>query len=426
MEVSPPKSVLIVDDDEAIRKLVQRFLMKMGYACEVASKTSEALEMLRKQDFDLVISDIRMEGKDGIELMLEAQKSYPHLDFIIMTGHAAEYSYGDIIAAGAADYLVKSFEMSELSAKLQRIEREKNIIRQLQQTNKKLEKAMEQASQMATKAEAASQAKSNFLANVSHEFRTPLNAIIGFTGLVIDKHFGDLNEVQEEYLGDVLQSARHLLSLINDILDLSKVEAGKLELKLSECSLKAVLSGCMMTVREKAMKHGIRLSTDIEDASETIRADLLKLEQIMNNLLSNAVKFTPDGGKVHTSARVIDCMVRPGLRFEDPEELRIVKGPIDLSKLAGGEHQTCIEVSVSDTGIGLNEKDLQRIFKPFEQAEGITSRRYKGTGLGLSLTKRLVELHGGKIWAESEGEGKGSTFCFIIPVKLGASPNLVE
>ncbi len=230
-------------------------------------------------------------------------------------------------------------------------------------------------------AEAASRAKSDFLANMSHELRTPLNAIIGFTELILDLKFGDLNSLQEEYLGDVLQSARHLLSLINDILDLSKVEAGRLELELTEVDLQYVLLGSLVMIKERAMKHGIQLSTDLDLFPSTIIADERKLKQILYNLLSNAVKFTPDGGNVRLAARLTDQ----------------------------------IEITVADTGIGIRQEDMERIFNPFEQVDGSVSRKYVGTGLGLTLTRRLVELHGGKIWVESRGDGKGSTFHFTIP-----------
>jgi signal transduction histidine kinase len=236
-------------------------------------------------------------------------------------------------------------------------------------------------------AEQASQAKSGFLANMSHELRTPLNHIIGFTEIVVDKKCGDLNETQTEYLKDVLQSSSHLLSLINDILDLSKVEAGKMELSLGEVHLENLLSSSLLMVKEKAQKHRIQLSRDLNGCPEKIQADERKLKQILYNLLSNAVKFTPEGGSV----RVGVCRVN---------EISSGKG---------------VEFSVTDTGIGIKPEDQERIFAPFEQVENSSSRRYQGTGLGLSLTKRLVDLHGGQIWVESEGEGKGTKFSFIIP-----------
>jgi signal transduction histidine kinase len=179
-------------------------------------------------------------------------------------------------------------------------------------------------------AEAANKAKTEFLANMSHELRTPLNHIIGFTELVLDKNFGDLNEAQEDYLKDVHlkdvhSSSKHLLSLINDILDLSKVEAGKLELEPSDVELKTLLEHSITMFKEKAVNHGIKLSYNADGIPDIIRADERKLKQVLYNLLSNSVKFTPDGGEVSLSARVVDCIVRPGISRGDSEELHIVE-----------------------------------------------------------------------------------------------------
>ena len=240
-------------------------------------------------------------------------------------------------------------------------------------------------------AEAANIAKSEFLANMSHELRTPLNHIIGFTELLLERYFGELTEKQEKNMGHVLQSSRHLLSLINDILDLSKVEAGRLELDVSDVNLKPLLENSIIMVKEKAMKHNIGLTALLEGLPEKVGADKKMLKQIIYNILSNAVKFTPDSGKVVLRARLYD-----------------ISGE--------NEKKPALEISVSDTGIGVEQEDIERIFNPFEQADSSKSKRYQGTGLGLSLTKRLVELHGGSIRAESEGEGKGSTFRVIIPL----------
>jgi signal transduction histidine kinase len=258
----------------------------------------------------------------------------------------------------------------------------------------KLVREKEKLAESRKAAEAANRAKSEFLANMSHELRTPLNHIIGFTELVADKNFGGLNETQEEYLNDVLDSGRHLLSLINDILDLSKVEAGRLDLDVSDVDLRHLLESSLVLIKEKALKHGIRLTMNLDGIPESIRADERKVKQILYNLLSNAAKFTPDGGEIELSAR-------------------------RLNGDQGGEDGEVVEVAVRDTGIGLRRGDLERIFDPFEQVEQSRNRKYQGTGLGLSLTKSLVELHGGQIRAESEGEGKGSTFRFTIPGARG-------
>ena len=237
-------------------------------------------------------------------------------------------------------------------------------------------------------AEIANNAKSEFLANMSHELRTPLNHIIGFTELLLDKHFGKLNETQDEYLHYVHSSSKHLLSLINDILDLSKIESGKLELELTEFPLNEVLKNSTLMFKEKSIKHNIDLSVQLDDIPEHLTGDERKIKQIIYNLLANAIKFTPDGGKVMLKARA--C-------------------PMD------GQFRKGVKISISDTGIGMNSEDLVRIFRPFEQLEMTTSKRFQGTGLGLSLTKQLVDLHGGKIWVESKGEGEGTLFHVVIP-----------
>ena len=254
-------------------------------------------------------------------------------------------------------------------------------------------------------AEASDRAKSEFLANMSHELRTPLNHIIGFTDLVFSGKCGDLSDTQAEYLGDVIDSSRHLLSLINDILDLSKVEAGKMELELKDIHLRPFLDQSLKMVREKALKHQLQLSLKIEDNLDTIEADERKLKQILYNLLSNAAKFTPDGGRIIlTAKRCADG--EPHLGVSDSEE------PVPTTG-------NWLKISISDSGIGIKKEDLERIFKSFEQADSSAGRHYQGTGLGLSLTQRLVELHGGRIWAESEGPKQGSLFSLIIPTLYG-------
>jgi PAS domain S-box-containing protein len=246
-------------------------------------------------------------------------------------------------------------------------------------------------------AERASMAKSEFMANMSHELRTPLNHIIGFTELVLGKHLGDLNEKQTEYLTDVHSSSRHLLSLINDILDLSKVEAGKLGFQPNSINLPELLRKSIIIVKETAMKNSIKIKLDTDDIPDIITADVRLLKQIMYNLLSNAVKFTPKSGQVSITASIF--------RYD---------GAVKSS--VSGKKGTAIKISVSDTGIGIKTEDIARIFNSFEQVENGASRRYQGTGLGLSLTKNLVELHGGRIWVESDGINKGSTFSFTIPL----------
>lgn len=252
-------------------------------------------------------------------------------------------------------------------------------------------------------ADEANRAKSDFLANMSHELRTPLNSVIGFSEVLQDRLFGNLNEKQLEYVEYINKSGEHLLALINDILDLSKVESGKMDLELDKHVLKDVLNSATLMLREKAMKHKIGLTIECsEDIS--IEADVRKTKQIMYNLLSNAVKFTPDGGAVRVTARKVEEGTVPDLRTE--------RSVVVESGLSPAH----IEISVSDTGIGIKPDDMPKLFREFSQIESAYAKTYEGTGLGLALTKKLVELHGGKIWAESEF-GKGSRFTFVIPIK---------
>jgi len=233
--------------------------------------------------------------------------------------------------------------------------------------------------------EIANRHKSEFLANMSHELRTPLNAIIGFSEVLDERYFGELNEKQADYVKDIHSSGKHLLTLINDILDLSKIEAGRMELDVADFDLPAALQNALTLVRERAQRHGIGLDLKVDGALGNFRADERKFKQIMLNLLSNAVKFTPEGGKVSIAA-----------------------------KLNG----SAVEVSVSDTGVGIAPEDQAIVFEEFRQVGRDYTRKAEGTGLGLALTRRFVELHGG-ILSLASTPGKGSTFTFTLPIRHG-------
>ena len=231
--------------------------------------------------------------------------------------------------------------------------------------------------------EIANQHKSEFLANMSHELRTPLNAIIGFSEVLLERLFGDLNEKQDDYLKDIHSSGRHLLTLINDILDLSKVEAGRMELDLSTFDLPTAIANAMTLIRERAQNHGIAMAQDVDPELGDIVADERKFKQILLNLLSNAVKFTPDGGRIEVKAH------------------------------STGDN---LIVAVHDTGIGIAPEDQEAVFEEFRQVGRNYTSKQEGTGLGLALTRRFVELHGGRIGVDSK-PGEGSTFTFTLPLK---------
>jgi len=255
-----------------------------------------------------------------------------------------------------------------------------SLEQKVEERTRELARALAELDEKSRELEAASRHKSEFLANMSHELRTPLNAIIGFSQVLHEKLFGEVNEKQEEYLEDILTSANHLLALINDILDLSKVEAGHVELEVAPFSLTEALERGVVMVRERAIKDDVQIALATNPSLDLVTGDERRIRQVIFNLLSNAVKFTPAGGTVEVRAAQVDGEVR---------------------------------VSVADTGPGIAREDHERIFEEFQQTEAGVGQR-EGTGLGLALSKRLVELHGGRIWVDSE-LGKGSTFVFTLP-----------
>jgi len=254
-------------------------------------------------------------------------------------------------------------------------------IRQRKETEMSLRSAKDEA-------ERASQAKSDFLASMSHELRTPLNAIMGFSQVLENEYFGTLTEKQKEYVADIFESGKHLLSLINDILELSKIEAGKMEPSWTSVNVENLLEHSRILVREKCFKQDIRLDFDIDEAVRglSLRADERRFKQIMYNLLSNAVKFTPNGGSIRVRARLIK------------------------------RAEWTLEVSVADTGVGIAPEYQKNVFEAFYQVHQEPSNKTPGTGLGLSLVKQLVAMHGGRVSLTSAGEGQGCQFTFVIPV----------
>jgi signal transduction histidine kinase len=262
----------------------------------------------------------------------------------------------------------------------------------------------------------ANRAKDDFLANMSHELRTPLNHIIGFTELILTRQFGELNEIQAEYLGDVRGSSKHLLSLINDILDLSKIEAGKVKFEPNKVAIRQLLESSLFMVKEKALKHQIQLTLAAGNLPEEIIADERLLKQVIYNLLGNAVKFTPEKGKITLEARQMDCYIRSGKRKDDPHRYFFVDDHPPSPDEANIQKQPCLEIAVTDSGIGIAPEHLSHVFNRFDQVDSALNRQFEGTGLGLSLAKSFIELHGGRIWAESKGENQGSKFRFVIPI----------
>jgi PAS domain S-box-containing protein len=287
-----------------------------------------------------------------------------------------------VVSCNATTFYDRDRKLQGVFAAARDVTERKRLDQVLREKNVELESAR-------AVAEKTSLTKSDFLANMSHELRTPLNSVIGFSEVLQDQLFGPINDKQQEYIGNILTSGRHLLSLINDILDLSKVESGKMELDLNSFPLRESLDASMVLLREKALKGGLEFKLELApEADVLIVADQRKLKQILFNLLSNAVKFTPTAGSVEVSAR------RDG---------------------------DFIEVTVADTGIGIREEDIPKLFQAFTQLESVYTKGFEGTGLGLALTRQLVEMHGGRIWVKSEF-GKGSRFSFSFPISQADAP----
>ncbi len=301
--------------------------------------------------------------------------------------------------------------------RLERAIEERNL--ELQELNERLEQKVIERTKELEKAnrelERSNRLKSQFIATMSHELRTPLNSILGFSELLMDEVFGSLAEKQKRYINNIYNSGNHLLQLINNILDIAKIESGKMELHYEGFSVEQAISEAETVIKSLIDKKRQSLIINIEDNVSAIKADRIKFKQILYNLLSNATKFTPEGGSIYLNAAMIDENILYYPAFYSGDSSFSERGrPL----CASTEHSTLsarLKISVTDTGIGIKKEDYERIFAEFEQVDSSFSRRYEGTGLGLALTKKLVELHSGEITVQSE-EGKGSTFRVILPL----------
>lgn len=371
--------ILVVDDEESVRTLLKRTLTEAGYDVVTAANGQEALDKVSQLQVRVVLSDIKMPGISGIEVLRKLTADHPDICVIMATAVADTQTAVDVMKLGAYDYISKPFNRDDLVMRVRKAIEKLELEEKIKESTAELEVAMRNA-------QVANQAKSDFLASMSHELRTPLTSILGLSEVLQEEYFGKLNSKQKQYLNDIQESGQHLLLLINDILDIAKVEAGKMELELGPVVVKELLENSLIMIKEKAGKHNIKLDVDLapEIKGLKIQADERKLKQIIFNLLSNAVKFTPDGGRIQLGASCED------------------------EKLA---------VAVTDTGIGISLEKQEKVFQEFYQVEAGLRDKTPGTGLGLPLSRRMVEMHGGEIWCESEGEGKGSRFVFTIPLE---------
>src|SRR5262245_16708379 len=376
-----PLRILHLEDDRSDAELVQAVLETEGLISHVTrvETLADFVASLEQGGFDIILADYTLPSFDGLSALKIARAKCPDVPFIFVSGTLCEDVAIETLKIGATDYLLKE-RLARIVPSVFRALR----FKELEGRNRKLTDALDQQTATACQLEVASQHKSEFLANMSHELRTPLNAIIGFSEVLSERMFGELNEKQDEYLKDIHASGQHLLSLINDILDLSKIEAGKMELELSDFDLPMAIDNALTLVRERAARRSIALHTSVDERLGQMQGDERKIRQVVLNLLSNAIKFTPEGGRIDVGAKPVDGF---------------------------------IEVSVSDTGVGIAPEDQEAVFEEFRQV-GTADKKVEGTGLGLALSRKFIELHGGKIWVESQ-IGHGSTFTFTVPVRRG-------
>lgn len=375
-------NILLIDDEQGMRETLTDILAEQGYEVNSFASGEEGIVEIRKGLFDVVVVDLKLPDVGGMKILEEAHEVNPESAVIIMTGYASLESAVDALNRGAFSYIVKPFNMDEVKVVIKKafqqirlFKENQRLIDELQLSNRKTEKALADLNK-------ANQLKSRFLASMSHELRTPINAIMGFTDLVLEDR--GLGKSCRRDMSRIVVNAHNLLSLINDILDLSKIEAGKITLKTSAFGLGPLVKGCAQSIKPMLKDKPVNLEMDINKDIPKIYTDRNRLRQIIINLLSNAVKFTEKGAIVVIA------------RLGDKE---------------------FVNISVEDTGIGIREEDLAYVFDEFRQVNREQKQRYGGTGLGLSISKRLAHLLGGNILLESTF-GKGSKFTLVIPKRL--------
>jgi signal transduction histidine kinase len=334
----------------------------------VVPSGEEAIQKVKENNPDLVLMDIHLSGKmDGIEAASQIH-SFSDIPIIYLTAFSDDKTLSRAKITEPYAYMIKPLKDRELQINIE-IAFFKHRIEKMGLENEALIQA--------------SKTKSEFMMAMSHELRTPLNSIIGFSDILKTKNFGELNEIQGKYIDNIHLSGTNLLMIINDILDLSKVEAGKIDLSIEKISISHVLNELIAIFEDIANQKKIKVITEIDPGLDPIEADRNRIKQVLFNLISNAIKFSNHDRVVTISAK---------------------------------KEGDTVQFSVSDTGIGIKEEDIGRLFKEFEQIDSGASRQYGGTGLGLVISKKLIELHGGKIWVKSK-YGEGSTFTFTLPIK---------
>jgi signal transduction histidine kinase len=361
--------ILIVDDSPKNLQLLGRILQEYNFEIEFATSGVAALDWISIKNFDLILLDVNMPEMDGFEVCtrIRSNSSMIHVPIIFLSAETERKSILKGFELGAQDYITKPFDSRELLVRIR--------------THLALKDTMEKLEIEKENAQSADHLKSAFLATMSHELRTPLNSIIGFTGILMKEHPGPLNDEQKKQLGMVQNSARHLLSLINDVLDISKIEAGQLKLDFQIFKLPEVINKVVETNKPFADKKNLRIKVSIDENINEIKSDNLRVQQILLNLVNNAIKFTE-------------------------------VGTISIRCFPDGNY---VKIQVTDSGMGIESEKIEQLFKPFMQIDTGLARLKEGTGLGLSICKKLTEMLSGKIEVESKF-GSGSTFTVTLPL----------
>lgn len=375
--------VLFFEDDIDDLDLTRRALADARF--EVVSDVAVSIEQFRKhlqsKTYDVILSDYRMPGNTGMDCFEALIAEGVNTPFILVTGSLGDEKAVECLKQGVADYVLKD-RLARLPIAIRRALEEQRLKSEQAQTQEVLRRQNLELEEKNRRIEAANRMKSEFLANMSHELRSPLNGIIGFTELLYDGKLGAIPAKPREFLNRIHRSAKHLLELINGVLDLSKIEAGRMELRAEWVGLSSAIQEVTGILGALAAEKGISIETAIEPTVENVCTDAGRFKQILHNYLSNAIKFTGDRGRI-----------------------RVRLAPEGLTEF---------RLEVSDTGIGIPAGDIPRLFVEFQQLDSTMAKRYQGTGLGLALTKRIVEAQGGRVGVESR-PGEGSTFYAVLP-----------
>jgi signal transduction histidine kinase len=362
------QSILVVDDEAGLRDMLAFGLPDRGFRVVLAASGEEGVEKATRENFDLVVTDIMMPGMSGVEVLKKIKEMQPLAEVIMVTGFATLESAVESMKLGAYDYLTKPYSLDQLCLVLDKALEHRRLTAKVDHL------------------EELNRLKSEFLANMSHELRTPMNAIIGYSALMLDKSYGEITPRQEKGLRRIEANGKNLLQLINNILDLSKLSAGRMSLFLESCNLAEIVEEVLATTECLAHERKLTLQAEVPDLPP-FRTDKTKLKQVLINLIGNAIKFTHEGG-ITLKAEAL----------QEPPRLRI---------------------TVQDTGIGIKEEDIPLLFEEFKQLDATPTRQYGGTGLGLSITKKIVELFQGTVQVRST-VGVGSTFTVTMPLEASA------